>query len=140
MSADLLRRAATRLRESALAAQETAPPSWRYGTQDYIPNRALLANDGTLTVATVYEVSEVPALSDYLTCVHPPVALALADHLEHVADDMSDDHAREEEFPRRDGGTYTAVVDRWRTKRWDWTSAVVVARAVLREPEGGDRT
>jgi hypothetical protein len=112
MSADLLRRAATRLRESALAAQEIAPPSWRYGCEDYIPNRALLANDGTLTVATVYEVSELPALSDYLTCVHPPVALALADWLDAEAD------------------------------REQWAGpgryAVAVARAVLREPEGGE--
>jgi hypothetical protein len=139
MSADLLRRAATRLRESALAAQETAPPSWQYAAEDYIPNRALLANDGTLTVATVYEVSELPALSDYLTVVHPPVALALADHLEHVADDMSDERAEEQTFPKVDGGTYAAVVDQFKSQRWDWTSALAVARAVLREPEGGDR-
>ncbi len=125
VSADLLRRAATRLRESALAAEVALPQATSGAAVDW-PD----AMNGWLG----------GPIGEFAALVHPPVALALADHLEHVADDMSDDHAREEEFPRRDGGTYTAVVDRWRTKRWDWTSALAVARAVLREPEGGDRT
>lgn len=121
MSADLLRRAATRLRESALAAAEVAPPSWRYAADDPCPNRVLLADDGTQAAAVVYEESELPKLSDYLTVVHPPVALALADWL--------DSHV----------GQLTHSGDlRYADSPGDTQHAVAVARAVLREPEGGE--
>jgi hypothetical protein len=80
------------------------------------------------------------SLAAFIALLGPPVALALAEMLEHQADDMSDEHAETLTFSKADGGTYSAVCDNYGGQRWDWTAAVAVARAVLREPEGGDRT
>ncbi len=118
MSADLLRRAATRLRESALAAGNVAPGAWLEAPSDPRPDRVLLAEGHTQAIATVYENCELPHLSGYLALVHPPVALALADLLDDEAENVDDD-----------GCLYCVSGE-----------TLAVARAVLGEPEGGDRT
>lgn len=118
MSADLLRRAAARLRESALAAP---PGPWKvvyFGDRGY-PQRVV--DDSATLIAQTYEGRDttdpvrLPAgAPEYIALVHPPVALALADWIESHVEDMWDSGGRQH--------------------------ALAVARAVLREPEGGDRT
>lgn len=124
MSADLLRRAATRLRENAGKASK-AP--W------------VAAADGLVwpdCMGDPVSGSQLLENAYYIEMLHPPVALALAELLEHQADDISDERAEERTFPTVTGGTYTAVVDQYGAQRWDWTAALSVARAVLRESTG----
>jgi len=121
VSADLLRRAATGLRESALAA---TPGPWKvvyFGDRGY-PQRVV--DDSATLIAQTYEGRDtsdpvrLPAGSpEYIALVHPPVALALADWLDLV-------ECWYPAAPHSDEAEH----------------AVAVARAVLREPEGGDRT
>ncbi len=92
MSAELLRRAATKLREHARAAAAADPPPWNlvWDNQDL----RLLSNDGGEITQWTYGVRPwVPAdrdeadrrAPDYMLLMHPPVAIALADVLEHLA-------------------------------------------------------
>lgn len=134
MSADLLRRAATRLRESALAA---TGGSWC--SLDGGDRLVSFSEDGrTQLDYVVDEPMSNAANAAYIATVHPPVALALAELLDHVSDDYGDERAEEKDFPHVSGSTYKAVVDAYGGQRWDWTAALAVARAVLREPEGGE--
>ncbi len=112
-----MRRAATRLREGALAA---TPGPWVV-TRDDESMMCDLRTEAPTTYEYQKDVFSVhtpdpswPDL-DYCEAVHPPVALALADWLETEA----------EEDPSFTPCKYAALA---------------VARAVLREPEGGDRT
>lgn len=141
MSADLLRRAATRLRESALAAPSGPWKVVYFGDRGY-PQRVV--DDRARLIAQTYEGADTEApvrppaaTPDFIALVHPPVALALAELLDHVSDDYGDERAEEKDFPHVSGSTYKAVVDSYGGQRWDWTAALAVARAVLREPEGG---
>jgi len=113
MSADLLRRAATRLRESALAAQ---PGPWFADSWEIYSQTV----GGPWVAETLHTEEEQQSIAnaDYIVAVHPPVALALADWLDRYAD----------RFPVK---PYGRLMD---------DAALEVARAVLREPEGGDRT
>lgn len=132
MPADLLRRAATRLRESALAA---TPGPWGVGNDEVIVRGLEVTGPGSYTcigsVARVEDESdrdlwsennpeqyvEVDPIDDanFIALVHPPVALALADWLDLV-------ECWYPAAPRSDEAEH----------------AVAVARAVLREPGGGD--
>lgn len=66
------------------------------------------------------------------------IHLALAELLEHIADDMNDDGATEWIHPRVDGGTFIGVhPDGFGTPspdpgtmRFEWTAALKVARAI----------
>jgi hypothetical protein len=108
MSADLLRRAAAKLREHAEAA---TPGPWKkdsgeiYGPYGVWIGETLRVDDPNGTEAD----------SDYIALLHPPVALALADLLETAAG-------------------YAEVKPHygdWPLLNW----ATAVARAILREPE-----
>lgn len=122
MTADLLRRAATVLRQHAQAAPEGPWESLSNGDRllairyDEAPGYRYLVNE---------PVDEATAA--YFALLHPPVALALAEMLDHVADDVSDAGDRVEP-----GGL---ARNEYGFIRFDWTAAVKLARAVLREPE-----
>lgn len=97
MSADLLRRAATRLRESALAA---TPGPWAYDPAkqwhadhdfDMLTNPQEYVSYGgpspfTGAIATTGPANHAQSMRDaeFIALVHPPVALALADLLDRV--------------------------------------------------------
>lgn len=131
MSADLLRRASTRLRESALAA---TPGPWTVETlydgdpdSDWVMWNILGPTDEHAVTPIPLQTrtedagnySQAEADVSYAALVHPPVALAWADLLDAAAQHW-------------EWGTGTIRSDLGRR-------LLAVARAVLREPEGGDR-
>lgn len=124
MSADLLRRAAAKLREHANDA--TRGP-WEMDGADGLVWPGCMGDP--------VSGSDVLANGAFIALMHPPVALALAELLEHQADDLDDDRAKEHTFERPDNTAFKAIVNGHGTVRWDWTAAVALARAVLREPE-----
>lgn len=82
MSAELLRRAAEKLREGALALPATMVGHWR--------TRAggVVADDGTdvgMLVVEPYNPTDDPPLMAFIALLDPPVALALAVVLENLA-------------------------------------------------------
>ncbi len=127
MSADLLRRAATRLRESAIAA---TPGPWaveRRGGEPFtefaLRSRAefQFAYEAEIT-AVLTPDDEWPDL-DYFALMHPPVALALADWLDFAARASSERAAIEKQIGMQPGDLTSREEE----------SALAVARAVLRE-------
>ncbi len=116
MSADLLRRAATRLRESALAA---TPGPW-VAARDDESMMCDLRTEAPTEYGYQKDVFSVhtpdPSWSDidYCATVHPPVALALADLLDRI-------YVTPMGMP--------SVIE----------CAESTARTILREPQGGDR-
>jgi hypothetical protein len=82
MNADLLRRAAQKLREHANDAEIEAPPFWYQAPVDPRPERGVWSSLQVQRCVTVHESSETPCLSEYIALMHPPVALALADLLD----------------------------------------------------------
>lgn len=113
MTADLLRRAAAKLREHASAA--SASP-WVAEADGLVwPPRIGDPVSGSTEVED----------AEYIARMHPPVALALAELLDHLADDVSDAGDRTEP-----GGL---VRNEYGSIRFDWTAAAKLARAVLRE-------
>lgn len=157
MTADLLRRAAAKLREHAEAA---TPGPWATGPSEELPGSAgvwdlhritVTGKPGTDEVGKPWapEVARVEynangfqfphheARNDaaFIALLHPPVALALAEVLEHQADDMADEGIVELHPKQPDGSTITVIADTKRWIRWDWTAAVELSRAVLREEE-----
>lgn len=127
MSADLLRRAATRLRESALAA---TPGPWVVEREVGVPfteftlcSQAPVEFPYQRKITSVLTPDEEWPDLDYFALVHPPVALALAGWLaDHAAQFGPNDDLRYVDSPG------------------DTQRAIEVARAVLREPgtpEGG---
>jgi len=128
MSADLLRRAAMKLREHADRAPEGPWVSLDFGDRLV----ALRENREHFPAGFRYLVDEPFAdesIPEYFALMHPPVALALAHLLDHIADDVSDAGDRIEP-----GGL---VRNEYGSIRFDWTAAVKLARAVLREEEQG---
>lgn len=121
MSADRLRRAAVKLRERANAA--SFPDGWAIDLADSEVTTA----DGGVMIADTMELTEGRPDASYIALLHPPVALALAELLEHIGDDVSD--AGDVVDP--DG----QVFNEYGSVRHDWTAAVKLAREVLREPE-----
>ena len=79
MSAELLRRAATEMRERANTAM---PGGWYAGTSNWV-----IAVFGDL--ADEYDVAKAQNAADaeYIASWHPAVALAVADWLDAAADD-----------------------------------------------------
>jgi len=90
MTADLLRRAAAKLREHAEAA---TPGPWvteRLGdTWIVLKSQAQFDYPHQAEVADVHTPDERWPDYDYMACVHPPVALALADVFESLAGRMT---------------------------------------------------
>jgi len=117
MSSELLRRAAAKLREHANAA---SPGPWTIDGDI----QAVKASNG---VTIAYDDEGEMDDGRYIALMHPPVALALAELLDHLADDLSDAGNRVEV-----GGLARNEYD---TIRFDWTAALLLARAILREPE-----
>lgn len=109
MSADLLRRAAVKLREHAEAAPSGPWNVQYFGDRGY-PQR--VSNEAAVLVANTYDGPPSPAGSaEYIALMHPPVALAVAKLLlceVVIAETGGDVHP----------------------------GAVEIAREVLREPEG----
>ncbi len=122
-NADLLRRAAANLREHAEAA--TSGP-WNAYARAY-PHIVCQGGEGQDDMVSFNLAGRPVEDSQYAALVHPPVALALADLLEHIGDDVSDADDRVEP-----GGL---VRNEYGSIRFDWTAAVKLARAILREPE-----
>jgi hypothetical protein len=123
MSADVLRRAAAKLSKHAVAAD---PGPWAIKTYG-IPTGERTwelhspSSVGTTIVAESHadaaddeEVALVQASFDLMAAMHPPLALALAAHLDDLADSLD-----------QDGG----VVQDSATD-----GAITIARAILREP------
>lgn len=114
MSADLLRRAAAKLREHAEAA--TFPHD---GWVADLADSEVTTADGGMMIADTRELTVERPDASFIALLHPPVALALADALDSAATDA--DYA--EAFPRSE----MAIED--------GSNLIAVARAVLREPE-----
>lgn len=132
MTADLLRRAATKLREHANATNFGAE-GWIVDLED----SEVTTSDGGMMIADTMELNGERPDASYIALMHPPVALALADWLQVIADDMSDEHAVEQEFPDHIPAARWLVVDWAGKEHAGWTEALAVARAILREPEDG---
>lgn len=121
-----LRVAAQLMRERATAA---TPGPWlldRHAVRPGNGQGALALTNGRLN-------------AEHITSWHPVVAFAVADLLENISDDMHDHKAVERTHPRGDVGTYTAVhpnneLTFEQPARWDWTSALALARAYLATP------
>lgn len=130
MSADLLRRAAVKLREHATAAS--------FGTAGWVVDPRdgdVTTVDGGWMVADTMELNAERPDASYIALMHPPVALALADHLDERAAAISDAMRGWNRDPtfidEHLGGVEQLAAD---------TFAVVIklARSILREPaEGG---
>jgi len=115
VSADLLRRAAVKLREHAEAASKG---SWNNdGWEIYAGQPGIRADWIGETCAG--EADQDAANGDYVALMHPPVALALAELLETVAGIWVPEHAL---------AHYTA-----RKQVQEQTAAI--AREILREPQ-----
>jgi hypothetical protein len=111
-SADLLRRAAAKLRGRAEAAPHGPWNVQYFGDRGY-PQR--VSNEAAVLVANTYDGPPSPAGSaEFIALLHPPVALALADLCDAIA---SFAEAIQQQLPEGPG-TLMAVV-----------------REVLREPE-----
>lgn len=128
MTADLLRRAAVKLRGHAGAA---TPGPWKVDDETYA--ETIYAADGfTAVVAGGRWGGEASVFNEtadaaFIALLGPPVARALAELLDHIADDVSDAGDRTEP-----GGL---VRNEYGSIRFDWTAAVKLARAILREEE-----
>lgn len=79
------------------------------------------------------KLRNVPACPDPATCGGCVDAEAIANWMEHVADNMDDENAYEETRPRADGTTYTVVVidgDCHLGLSEEWTAALENARKI----------
>lgn len=121
MTADLLRRAASTLRERAEAA---TPGLW-----SATPNRCVKSPHSQWVVASVAGRQYWPTMGDaeYIALLSPPVALALADLL--------DAHAYRAD--RRIEAERSVGVDEGATVTPEERAAVTLAQTVLRGPDGG---
>ncbi len=124
MSADLLRRAAAKLRD-ALNADYLTPAPW-----DCLDGGDRLVHIEPPTGAIEYVVDEPmsnPSNAEYIALMHPPVALALADWLDEAAASWDRDDALavriEAHGHKRPEG--------WMERQF--ARPLAVARAVLRE-------
>jgi hypothetical protein len=116
MSADLLRRAAVKLREHAEAA---SGENWDSdGTELYAENGAVWIGDAA------GGEPEDEANARYVALMHPPVALALADVLDRAAD------VRQHEGEGTPEGGWAACIPKWIEP-----SLLALASSVLREEE-----
>ncbi|GAA0738551.1 hypothetical protein Drose_04445 [Dactylosporangium roseum] len=127
MSADLLRRAAAKLREHARAAS-FSDDGWAVDLADSEVTTA----DGGMMIADTGELTEGRPDASYIALMHPPVALALADWLDAQAQDIANAvfaWQREEEFINKTFGGIGAYTERM------FAASIAVARSILREPE-----
>lgn len=106
MSADLLRRAAKTLRDHVAELPRRAQGSWIQDSSE------IYREDTGSLVGTMVHV-EGAEIAYYTILMHPPVALALAEHLDDFADSLD-----------QDGGV---VMDS------GTDGAITIARAILRE-------
>ena len=111
MSADLLRRAAEKLREHATAA---TPGPWEVRQKGY-PHIVWQGDPDAFQVISTNLAGNVAPDSEFIALMHPPVALALAELLDDMADLI-------EVFPRDDEMAGTQKL-------------VALARTILREPQ-----
>lgn len=126
MSADLLRRAAAKLRETAEAA---TPGPWSVDGDI----QAVKAAGGT-TIA--YDDETEMSDGQFIALMHPPVALALADLLERRALQIAD--------AMRGWARDTSYIDKFLggvdgLARESFAAEFALASAILREPEEGNR-
>lgn len=116
MSADLLRRAAVKLREHAEAVK---PGPWEVdheGMWFELRSRATFRYDYEADLTDVHSPDDTWPLFDYFAMLHPPVALALAELLDAYAEWF--------ELP-----PFTSFKNGVRERY------VAVAREILREPQ-----
>ncbi len=123
MSAELLRRAAEKLRGHA--ARATTTERWVAGRNFLEPHEVWIAGNQPVLELACDDAGTGNA--EYIALMHPPVALALADLFDKCA-------STEEEFRRCRGktseGGEAASLDRWVE-----VPLVDVARVVLREDQ-----
>jgi hypothetical protein len=108
VSADLLRRAAAALRQHATDAEAKHPAPWHASSDSLVDS--VRTEGGWALLTGVYTDTATPVVA-YAALMHPPVAAALAEHLEKVALDCDILRCEPDE------------------------SIVAVARAVLREEQ-----
>lgn len=85
MSADLLRRAAAKLREHANATNFGAD-GWVVDLKD----SEVTTTDGGMMIADTMELTGARPDASYIALMHPPVALALADWLDEGSRQVAD--------------------------------------------------
>jgi len=124
-AADLLRRAAGKLRDTA-AVTTFGTEGWAVDLKDSEVTTA----DGGMMIADTRELTDGRPDASYIALMHPPVALALADLLDRAADAIT-----ELEFLANTGRATEAHV----AHLAGLLALRQIARAILREPEDGDR-
>ncbi len=120
MSADLLRRAARKLREHAATARGDNP--WLAAGEMVMCGEA----EDSRYIAEVYGLADKWPNAEYIALMHPPVALALADLLDRCAGVMDVQGQRTPE------GGWTSELPVWAQP-----DLFAVAREVLRDRDGG---
>lgn len=132
MSADLLRRAATKLREHATAAK---PGPWEVDHEDLyfiLRSREPVPYTYQADIVEVHSPDATWADFDYFALMHPPVALALAEWLEAQAADIENAVAawsRDTSYIDKHLGGVGAHTENM------FRPSIAAARAILREPE-----
>lgn len=94
-----------------------------YTTAEDLYGGEIAAPAGDLYARGGYSPAEDMA---YIATVDPRVGLALAELLEHIGDDLSDDSGHEVMSAPK-----SWVVDNYGSLRSDWTAALVLARLIL---------
>lgn len=122
-----LRSAAVLLRQRATAAPKGPWAVEYFGDRGY-PQR--ITNAQATLIATTHEGGTgLRPIPEYIRLMHPLVGLALAELLEHIADDMDDDRAEEAQIQGGPKAVRTGFpAANW---RWDWTAALALARLIL---------
>jgi hypothetical protein len=122
-----LRSAAVLLRRLAKEAPKGPWSVEYFGDRGY-PQR--ITNAQATLIANTYEGgSGLRPIPEYIRLMHPLVGLAVAELLEHIADDLDDDGGHEVSATLRG-----AIVDNYGSLRSDWTAALALARLILGEP------
>jgi hypothetical protein len=119
MIADLLLRAARKLRECATEANTHRPAPWFDGPYDSVPEYGVFPAFGVTPIVTVEDKPGRQAIVAYVAMMHPTLGLALANWLELEAN-MVAQRGGPAEGNSPEGHTFCAVT---------------VAREILREPQ-----
>jgi hypothetical protein len=115
VSAELLRRAAAVLRERA--NNDLTPGDWIAAYDKAADEHWVRGKFGATVAMFAEDYTSAPRDSAYVALMHPPVALALADHLSRAAD------------------TWEVVGSDYTAPEFGAESLVTLAREILRDDE-----
>jgi len=125
--ADLVRRAAEKLRTLAEDAPKSASGRWYVRTPQGEYPQTVYDNASAILVAETFEGPQHPqSTAPFIAAMDPTVALLIADGWLHVADDMGDYEAFECSVAQ-------GISSEDHGYRADWTATFRAARAFLRE-------